>query len=104
MLPVLTTFRNAMNSRNAMLNPTITTKVMPVAGCCSVFARAIHFLRSRAHLPASSLSGNRCWLLFSSAHDRGLQFLLNLFNNLFELVLEGIAITVRGATDPERHA
>ncbi len=43
MVPLLMTFRNAMNSRKAMLNPTMTTKVIPVAGCCSTFALAMSF-------------------------------------------------------------
>src|SRR5579864_1162915 len=110
MSPLLTTLRNAMNSRKAMLNPTMTTKVIPVAGCCSTLARAICWLPFvlfvySINRPLSS--GNRgfrerCGWLFRSLFKFGFQFFLDLFNKSFESLLEGIAVAVCGSSDPER--
>src|ERR1700756_4050098 len=109
MSPLLTTFRNAMNSRKAMLNPTMTTKVIPVAGCCSTLARAMlasfpYLFRFKLPDSPSGSRGfrQRCGWLFRSLHKFGFQFFLDLLDKSFESLLEGVAVAVRGPSDPER--
>src|SRR5690349_115177 len=106
MLPVLTTFKNAMNSRKAILRPTITIKVVPVAdcGCCSAVARAMNHPPGRTHSGRryrASLSGDRRGRLFFRRHVFWFQFLLNLFHDLLESLFEGVAVPVRRSAHPQ---
>src|SRR5579872_6323234 len=97
MFPVLTTFRKATNSRKAMLSPTITTSVVPVAGCCSTLARAM--LASFLSWPDSP-SGDGCGRLFLFGRRLQVQFGSKLLDNLLEVLFKGVAIAVGRSADP----
>src|SRR5947209_12186963 len=98
MFPVLTTFRKAMNSRKRMLSPTMTTRVIPVAGCCSTFTRDIDapFLDVRRNSP----SGNRCRLHFSR-HGHRVQFLPEFSHYRLELFFESVPIAIGRSAHPQ---
>src|SRR6476661_7390249 len=94
-----------MNSRKAMLRPTITTRVMPVAGCCSTFARDIVAFLSSFLWPELS-SGDGCSRkhrgLFVCGHEFRFQLFANLIDHALECDFKGVAIAIGGAADPQQ--
>src|SRR5215471_8850874 len=95
MLPLFTTFRNAMNSKNAIPRPTNTISVVPVAaGCCSAFALAIVIL-------PESLSCCDGFDVYAWHRHALLQFSLQLGYQIIEALLKSVAVAIGATPDPQ---
>src|SRR5271165_343509 len=87
-----------MNNRNATPNPTMTTRVEPVAaGCCS--ARATCAM-SASSVPVS-LAGECDDRRLSACLRRNLQFGFDLLNQFTKTVFEYVFVLVGGSANPE---
>src|SRR5512147_2026918 len=95
--PLLTTFNSAITSRNVMPSPTSTMRAVPVVCCCSPFTRDMF-----GPPQAGSASGNSFGVLAGSGLTDGFQFHFDCGHQIVETLLEGIAIAVGGAADPQR--
>src|ERR1700751_555341 len=94
-LPLLTTFKKAINSRNAIASPTNTIRVAPVvAGCCCCSAFTLVILRSsRANPHHGSLLRTDLGVVLTRSHVRSeLNFSLDRFRQLLETLLKRVAI------------